>query len=130
MKKVKVLQVFRVRETGIVVHPGQTLNYPTDRADELAVGGWVAIVDDSEPGDPEQPAATNTTNEDVPPAGDEGAAAPSEEANTGTTLTEAPPLPVVPEKQEVPVSKPEKVEVEHAAPKASKGSKTSSSKKK
>jgi hypothetical protein len=41
--KVVALKTYKVRETGKVVRPGQTLEYSEDRAKELAADGWVAL---------------------------------------------------------------------------------------
>lgn len=56
--KVRVLKVYRSKETGKVTYPGQVLEYTQTRAQELGKGGWVEAlsekVDNAGPGEPEK----------------------------------------------------------------------------
>lgn len=130
MKKVKVLQVYRVRETDQIVSPGDILDYPESRAEELAAGGWIKILGDSD--DPETvPAAlTGIADNDAPPVDGEDGAGTDDEGDTDPAVTEGeeqqeePATPVVPEKVEVITGQPEKVDTGDA--KAKRGRKPKS----
>jgi len=127
MKKVKVLKVYRVRETDAIVSPGDILDYPVDRANELAAGGWIQILGDSEITD--EGAALVGVSDDLAPAVD-GAEGLQPDEDGDTDLPAADPEKDEqtepadsPEKVEIPADQQEKAESGEAAPKGKRGRK-------
>lgn len=118
MKKVKVLKVYRVRETDEIVSPGDILDYPDSRANELAAGGWIEIIGGSDEAETEPAALTGVADDDAPTVDGEDGAGPDDEGSTDPVVPaevvqpEEPATPVVPEKVEVVTGQPEKAETD------------------